>query len=82
MHASKNTEKTKETVKETANSKFDLRLHETWNPYYITEGILEKKFTIEKKIGTTTSLYFMWKGRWLLESLEETQLQEKEREKW
>jgi hypothetical protein len=35
-------------AKKTANSRLDLTLHDTWNPYYITQGILEKNFIINK----------------------------------
>jgi hypothetical protein len=35
-------------AKKTTNSRLDLHLHDTWNPYYITQGILEKKFIINK----------------------------------
>jgi metal-sulfur cluster biosynthetic enzyme len=78
----KTTKKQAKTVKGTANSRLHLTLHETWNPYYITQGILEKKFIIDKNNwNKDKSLYFTRRGRRSLESLEETQLQEKEQDK-
>jgi hypothetical protein len=39
--------KRRKNAKTTTKAKLDLRLHDTWDPYYITQNIMEEKYIIK-----------------------------------